>query len=138
MCKKCVSKSGRLLGAGRTGLGTGSAAIALFMPKCPLCVAAWAWTLSAFGVEFDRWDAIKWPLTVVFLLLAALLLGFKARPWVKAAVLIGSGFCLSFKFAEDSTSFGLALAFGIIAPAAVAIAYLVFCRFREARLTSRV
>jgi hypothetical protein len=123
-----------LLGIGRTGLGAGSATVAVFIPKCPLCVAAWAWTLSALGVDFDRWDAIKWPLTAGFVLLAALLLGFKAKPWVKAIVLLGSGLCLSFKVAQDSSSFGLALALGSAASASVAIAYLMLCRYRTARL----
>ena len=99
MCIRCVSKSRRLFGVGRTGLGAGSAAIALFIPKCPLCVAAWAWALSALGIEFDRWEAIKWPLTIAFLLLAAVLLGYKTKPWMKAAVLLSLGLCLSFKIA---------------------------------------
>jgi hypothetical protein len=124
-----------MLGVGRTGLGAGSAAIALLVPKCPLCVAAWAWALSALGVEFDRWDAIKWPLTVSFLLLAAVLLGAKAKPWVKAAVLFGSCLCLSFKVADDSTSFGLALALGSTASAMVAVGYLMVRRYRFATIT---
>src|SRR5579862_4726249 len=75
MCTQCISKSAGLRGVGRTGLGAGSAAVALFIPKCPLCVAAWAGALSALGIDFDRWEAIKWPVTAAFLLLAALLLG---------------------------------------------------------------
>ncbi len=133
MCKQCVSKSGRIVGVGRTGLGAGSALIALLIPKCPLCVAAWAWILSALGVEFDRWDAIKWPLTVTFLLLAVLLLAARPKPWAKALVLLGSGLCLSFKVAQDSDSFGLAMAVGSGLSAMFAIAYLAFCRFRFAR-----
>lgn len=134
MCDRCVSKSGRLLGVGRTGLGTGSAAIALFIPKCPLCVAAWAWALSAAGIEFDRWDAIKWPLTVAFLLLAALLLGFRAKPWVQAAIVLGSGLCLSIKIAEDSTSFGPTLALGAALSALIAVAHLMLRRNQVASL----
>jgi hypothetical protein len=130
MCEQCVTTSGRLLSVGRTGLGAGSALIALLVPKCPLCVAAWAWGLSALGVDFDRWDGIKWPITAAFLVLAALLLGAKAKPWVKAAVLLGSGLCLSFKVAEDSKFFGLTLALGSAVSGVSAIAYLMFCRYR--------
>ena len=118
MCSQCAKKPRRLLGAGRTGLGAGSAAIALLVPKCPLCVAAWAWALSVLGVSFDKWDLIKWPLTTAFLLLAALLLGAKAKPWVKAIILFGAGICLSFKFAQDS-SFDFAVGLGLSAVAAV-------------------
>ena len=120
MCRQCVKPSGRMLGLGRTGLGAGSATIALLIPKCPLCVAAWAWALSALGVSFDRWDALKWPLTFAFLLLAALLLGFNAKPWLKAVVLFGLGACLSFKVAEDSSWVSLALGMGMSASAALA------------------
>ena len=119
MCTQCVSKSGPLLGVGRTGLGAGSAAIALLVPKCPLCVAAWAWALSAAGVSFDRWDTIKWPLTAALLLLAMLLLGFRAKAWVKAIIIFGAGLCLSFKVAQDSSSFSLALGVGMSAFAAI-------------------
>jgi hypothetical protein len=119
MCTQCVPKSARLRGVGRTGLGAGSAAIAVFIPKCPLCVAAWAWALSALGVDFDRWEAIKWPLTAALLLLAVLLLGARGKPWVKALVVFGSGLCLSFKVAQDSSSFGLALGVGLSAFAAI-------------------
>jgi hypothetical protein len=127
MCHQCVNRSGRLLGVGRTGLGAGSAAIAVFIPKCPLCVAAWAWALSALGVDFDRWDAIRWPLTAAFLLLAALLLGAKAKPGVKAVVLLGSGLCLSFKVAHDSSPIGLA--FGVGMSVIAAIGYYGICRW---------
>jgi len=127
MCTQCVSRSGRLLGVGRTGLGAGSAVISLLVPKCPLCVAAWAWALSALGVDFDRWDTIKWPLTAAFLLLAALLLGAKAKPWVKAVVRFGSGLCLTFKIAQDSSSVGLA--FGVGVSAIAAIGYYGLCRW---------
>ena len=127
MCTQCVSKSRRLLGVGRTGLGAGSAAIAVFIHKCPLCVAAWAWALSALGVDFDRWDTIKWPLPAAFLLLAALLLGAKATPWGKAVVLLCSGLCLSFKVAQDSSSFGLA--FGVGMSAIAAVGYYGLCRW---------
>lgn len=132
MCTQCVSNSWRLLGVGRTGFGAGSAAIAVFIPKCPLCVAAWAWALSALGVDFDRWDAIRWPLTAAFLLIAALLLGAKAKLWVKAVVLFGSGLCLSFKVAQYSSSFGLA--FGVGMSAIAAIGYYGLCR-RISRVT---
>lgn len=134
MCKRCVSKPGRLLGLGRTGLGTGSAVVAIFIPKCPLCVAAWAWALSTVGVGFNRWDSIRWPLTAAFLVLAALLLGFRANPWVKAIVLLGTGLCLSFKIAEGSTSFGLDMALGTTASASYAITYLMICQYRIAKL----
>lgn len=134
MCIRCVSKSRRLFGVGRTGLGAGSAAIALLVPKCPLCLAAWAWGLSALGIGFDRWDQIKWPLTAAFWLLAALLFGLNARPWVKALVLCGSGVCLFYKVWQDSTSFWLAFAIGFVMSATVAIAYLGFARARMAKL----
>jgi len=141
MCSQYASKPGRLVGAGRNGLGGASAAIALFMPKCPLCVAAWAWALSALGVDFDRWHAIRWPLTAGFMLLAAMLLGFRARPWVKAAVLFGSGLCLSIKVAENSSSFIAALVLGL-GLSAVAATGLVRLSGREhgagARLQRKV
>jgi len=115
MCPECRPISKRLFGAGRTGLGAGSAAIALLMPKCPLCVAAWAWALSALGVDFDRWDQLKWPLTVAFLVLAVVLLGFKSRPWVKAVVLIGSASCLTYKVVQESLSLGIGVGIAVFA-----------------------
>jgi len=127
MCTQCISKSAGLRGVGRTGLGAGSAAVALFIPKCPLCVAAWAGALSALGIDFDRWEAIKWPVTAAFLLLAALLLGARGKPWVKAVVLFGSGLCLSIKLAQDSSSFELALGAGMSLIAA--IAFYGVCRW---------
>lgn len=127
MCVRCDSKPGRVLGVGRTGLGAGSAAIALLMPKCPLCVAAWAWALSALGIDFDRWDAIKWPLTVALLLLAVLLLGFRSKLWIKLVVVLGSGLCLSLKVAEDTSMAGFALVAGLSALAA--FGYFRLCRF---------
>ncbi|HLK13216.1 MAG TPA: hypothetical protein VKT78_00290 [Fimbriimonadaceae bacterium] len=128
MCDRCVKRPGRLLGAGRTGLGAGSAAIALLVPKCPLCVAAWAWAFSVLGVSFDKWNLIKWPLTAGFLLLAALLLGAKAKPWVKTAILFGAGVCLSFKVAQDSSSLGLALGVGLSAVVAIGLRILANTR----------
>ena len=112
VCKQCDSKSGRLVGIGRTSVGASSAALALLVPKCPLCVAAWAWALSAAGVNLYRWDAVKLPLTAGLLLLAALLLGFRARPWVTALVLFGSGLCLSLKFAQNSSAMDFVVGVG--------------------------
>ncbi len=64
-----------------------------FLPKivCPLCWPAYAALLSVFGISFLPTASYLLPLTVAFLVLALVVLGWRARQRGVGPLLVGSG-----------------------------------------------
>ena len=67
--------------AGRSALAAFSGAAGWLIPAwgCPVCLSAFAGTMSALGLGFVATEAVLTPLTVVFLGGALAALGFSAR-----------------------------------------------------------
>ncbi|MBS1716829.1 MAG: hypothetical protein JSS72_03755 [Armatimonadetes bacterium] len=87
---------------GRSGLGIGSAVFALLMPKCPLCVAAWAWGFSVLGLDFEIYNSYKWPVMAGLLVVAALVLGRYVKPRGRLILVSLSVLGLAAKLYADS------------------------------------
>ncbi len=72
MSQNCCSTTPVAATAGRA-FGLGPAVIALLLPKCPLCVAAWAWVFTALGIDVASYETWRMPVSVALLVVTGVL-----------------------------------------------------------------
>ncbi len=99
---------------GRSALAAFSGAAGWLLPAwgCPVCLSAFAGTMSAFGLGFVATEAVLTPLTIVFLGTAMVALGFGARRRRRYEPLllgvVGAGLLAGSKFWPEQVWLGYA------------------------------
>jgi hypothetical protein len=105
---------------GRGLVGTFSSVGAWLIPAwgCPVCLSAFAGTMSALGLGFVATRAVLTPLTAVFIGVALLALGFGARRRRRYGALIlgaaGAGLLLVSKFLPAEAWLGYSGLVGLV------------------------